>query len=366
MKYTVLTFIFIVNLFSYQVGDRYKNEVIELKEELSIGVLDGPEEYIFNRPVFIDADSKGNIYVADHGDELIKVYNHEGKYLKTIGGKGQGPGEFQNLFKIFIDGNDVLHTFDVQLNRFTEFDNEGNFVKTYTRVNRDKSIRDFFFDTNNNLIIVEEPRTGPRGIKKQQTEINMYTKDLKYIRNVLTQEIKRNFFFRTEHTSTGYMHPFPYNLCHSFIPDGRIVYGFNEEYEFHIHSLDDNTINSIRGKSEYLKVTKKDKNDYHKRYSKRKTPKERKDFIKKNAYFPKYKPPFRKIVVDDTGYIIIVTYEEDEKKGIKCDLRDFEGNFLKQIYFKDALRRLKFRNGEIYGIERTEDGWAKVVRYKIN
>ncbi len=46
-------------------------------------------------PRYIHEGPDGNIYVFDWGDFYIKVFSPEGKYLKRIGGKGQGPGEVQ-------------------------------------------------------------------------------------------------------------------------------------------------------------------------------------------------------------------------------------------------------------------------------
>jgi len=158
MRYTVLTFIFIVNLFSYQVGDRYKNEVIELKEELSIGVADGAEEYILNRPVDIDADSKGNIYVADGGDKWIKVYNSDGTFIKTIGREGQGPGEFQGLRKIIVHKKDELYTYDSRLRRLSLFDKNDEFIKSFSLSVIDQYIGGFFIDDKDRFILIGYPR----------------------------------------------------------------------------------------------------------------------------------------------------------------------------------------------------------------
>jgi hypothetical protein len=44
------------------------------------GILEGPE---------------GNIYIYDEADAFIKVYSSEGKFLRKMGGEGQGPGEIQ-------------------------------------------------------------------------------------------------------------------------------------------------------------------------------------------------------------------------------------------------------------------------------
>lgn len=65
-------------------------------------------------PTRIAEGPDGNIYVYDRSDAFIKVYSPEGRYLRRLGGKGQGPGEFQRA-----DGADFGFTHDGKL-YFTE------------------------------------------------------------------------------------------------------------------------------------------------------------------------------------------------------------------------------------------------------
>ncbi|MFB0566548.1 MAG: hypothetical protein ACETWK_12850 [Candidatus Aminicenantaceae bacterium] len=63
------------------------------EEYFVLGKEQGDGELIFPRQVEEGPD--GNIYVYDQSDAYIKVYSPEGKYLRRIGGSGQGPGEIQ-------------------------------------------------------------------------------------------------------------------------------------------------------------------------------------------------------------------------------------------------------------------------------
>jgi len=78
----------------------------QLVEELSIGIEEGDENYILNRPGDLKVSDYGTIYILDWGDVNIKVYNKNGRYVRTIGRKGQGPGEFDTPceFDIGSDG----------------------------------------------------------------------------------------------------------------------------------------------------------------------------------------------------------------------------------------------------------------------
>ena len=65
-----------------------------LVPEITIGRLDGPEEYIFGRIGSIAVDDDWTVYVFDHQAYHVQVYDSAGTYVETLGGRGEGPGEF--------------------------------------------------------------------------------------------------------------------------------------------------------------------------------------------------------------------------------------------------------------------------------
>jgi len=79
-----------------------------------LGDREGEAELISPRQVKEGPD--GNIYVYDQLTAFLKVFSPEGRFLRKMGGKGQGPGEFQR-----IDGVSFGFTFDKKRLFFTEF-----------------------------------------------------------------------------------------------------------------------------------------------------------------------------------------------------------------------------------------------------
>ena len=65
-----------------------------LVPEVAIGRLDGPEEYLFGRVTSIAVDDSRRVYVLDDQAQHVRVYDADGVYLETLGGRGEGPGEF--------------------------------------------------------------------------------------------------------------------------------------------------------------------------------------------------------------------------------------------------------------------------------
>jgi len=74
----------------------WKENGIELKFYRQIGKEEGKDEnYLFYYPDDIALDSRGNIYVAEIGNVRIQKFDANLNYIKTIGRRGQGPGEFE-------------------------------------------------------------------------------------------------------------------------------------------------------------------------------------------------------------------------------------------------------------------------------
>jgi hypothetical protein len=77
---------------------------------------DKPGEAEILAPGPVEEGPDGNIYIYDEKAALIKVFSPEGAFLRKMGGKGQGPGEFQRS-----DDVSFHFTYDGKFLYFTEF-----------------------------------------------------------------------------------------------------------------------------------------------------------------------------------------------------------------------------------------------------
>ncbi|MEJ2215776.1 MAG: hypothetical protein P8099_04085 [Gemmatimonadota bacterium] len=67
-----------------------------LVQEQSIGVFDGPDEYMFGGISGLAVDGDGNMYVYDRQVPVLRKYAPDGSFLMNLGRKGGGPGEYKN------------------------------------------------------------------------------------------------------------------------------------------------------------------------------------------------------------------------------------------------------------------------------
>lgn len=103
---------------------------VEPEPILTIGVLDGPEEYQLFRAFSPLRTSLGEIVVVNSGSFELRFYDLEGTYLRAVGREGGGPGEFANMGEIWRFGPDSLVLYDFGNNRVSVHGIDGSFART--------------------------------------------------------------------------------------------------------------------------------------------------------------------------------------------------------------------------------------------
>ncbi|HUF28217.1 MAG TPA: 6-bladed beta-propeller [Gemmatimonadaceae bacterium] len=112
---------------------------------VSIGVLEGEPAYQLDqvRTALLQRD---RIIVANSGSRELRYFDLDGRHVKTAGGRGGGPGEFQWISWMAPHGRDSIITYDMQNRRFSIFDLEGQFVRSFAPENTVFSVAGRFAD----------------------------------------------------------------------------------------------------------------------------------------------------------------------------------------------------------------------------
>jgi hypothetical protein len=87
--------------------------------DLRIGVVEGEEPYMFAGAVFTRTLSDGTIAVVNRQSSTIRLFSADGRFLREIGGDGEGPGEYRTIGGMVVLPGDSLLVWDARLRRFT-------------------------------------------------------------------------------------------------------------------------------------------------------------------------------------------------------------------------------------------------------
>lgn len=80
-------------------------------------------------PLSAAADAEGNLLVANMAGHLVMKFDREGSQLWTSGGQGDGPGEYQLLYRVAVALDGRVFALDFNRHDLTELSPEGEFIQ---------------------------------------------------------------------------------------------------------------------------------------------------------------------------------------------------------------------------------------------
>jgi len=99
-----------------------------LEREITIGSVDDPELGM-TRVGTVTVDGDGNIFVTQPDDDWIRVFSPDGNFLYDIGRGGNGPGEFQLMWRVGWLG-DTLWVSEMRAPKVSFFEKDGTFLSS--------------------------------------------------------------------------------------------------------------------------------------------------------------------------------------------------------------------------------------------
>ena len=73
--------------------------------------------------------SDGSVAVADRTSAEVRIFAPDGQHLRSMGRHGEGPGEFQDPFVLWVLPGDTIWVGDYRPYRFVVFTAEGEWVR---------------------------------------------------------------------------------------------------------------------------------------------------------------------------------------------------------------------------------------------
>ena len=85
----------------------------------------------FNHPTGVSVSTEGLIYICDHDNHRVTVHDEEGKFLFTFGSKGSGRGCFDHPRDVTFGSGGLVYVTDVDNKRVCVWSKEGTFKRDF-------------------------------------------------------------------------------------------------------------------------------------------------------------------------------------------------------------------------------------------
>lgn len=96
---------------------------------MTIGETEGTDPYLLHRVTDALVLDGGNIVIGADGVYDVRMFGEDGKYLHSFGRRGEGPGEFRNIMRLFALGADTIVVEDYRPWRLSYFTADGEFLR---------------------------------------------------------------------------------------------------------------------------------------------------------------------------------------------------------------------------------------------
>ena len=221
----------------------YGEDVFSLEEELTIGEAEGREEYMFSQIRSIAVDKAGRVYVLDSREAQVKVFDQNGTYVRSIGKRGQGPGEFTRPLSISITGQNEIVVDDFT-SRLVLFSLEGEFKRN---INIAKiGLLRVETDSEMNMVgiaIVREEENPRYELKKFDSELN-------YLHSFGSSPLPT--------ASGGSINLFMGFILSQIDNNDQVICGYPENYEIKIFDKEGKLRKKIIKEYDPLEITKEE------------------------------------------------------------------------------------------------------------
>ena len=354
----------------------YEKGRVRFVKEMEITDASLPEDMFFQNPLSLSCHEAGAVFVGDWGADHLKVFFSDGRFQKTIGQKGQGPGEFHYLSKVEVSPNRIL-VWENGNRRVSLLTLRGEYIKSLKfdqGTGYPMKIRSL---PDGKFVLELEKQIQDAEGNLQQTKICLYDGNLEYIDTMYEKKLVKSIRI-TKPGRAQVSQPFNPRVYWDVSREGHVVIGFSGEYRIDVFQPLRGKLFSFDHEYSPVRVLNEDRTAHFSKMTVaeivngiRTVRQGAPDYIKDNTGFPKLKPAFKGIIVDPEGNILVFPYHRDrDREDSLCDAFSPEGRFINRVEIdgnKDYLYpRMPRMTGRVFWIIERDEEAFRVVRYRIS
>jgi hypothetical protein len=361
-----------------------------LEAEVSIGQLEGPDEYLIGDPRSIAVGPDGTLYVLDIQVPVLMAYAPDGTHERNIGRQGGGPGEYENPDGMAALPDGRLLVRDPGGARIVVFDAAGEFIEQWRLSGGFNTSRRLYVDTAGQSYtnVLLNPGVPPwewiMGVRRYSSS----GEALDTIRAPTWNYQPPRLTASREGSSSSTSVPFSPQRYWTFSPLGYMVGGLSNRYRIDLYRKGEPVLRMERA-GEPVRVHREEAEERRQAQIKR-FQRQYGTWRWNGPPIPDTKPPFRGMFASWEGNIWvrlsqpgrpIMTAEEARQEELRTGRRPYryrqseafdvfapDGRYLGPVSVPASLRvdpEPIVRGAYVWAVTRDELDVARVVRFRI-
>lgn len=323
---------------------------LTLKPDFTIGLETEDANYVFSSLQHTQVDEQEYIYAADWKETLIKVYDKNGKHVRSFGRKGQGPGEIGLPFYMGIFQGNKIVVNDQANAKFIIYSRKGELLKEIP-TGKYRSVTRFKVDSEGCIYAISRTFDQTKTI----FELKKFSPAFDPLETFASFEV-----MRTPQVVQAFSPPYFVQITR----DENIVWLDPLKYELTLMNREGKALRRIIKDWDPVKIT-----EAHEKRLVQQTWGDR--GIRPGVKFevPKHFPPVRSFYVDDEDRIYVRTYDyinKGEDQLDRYDVFDPEGRYIAKFYHPRAETFQAIRKDKLYvRVEEEVSGIDLLRKYSL-
>ncbi|MDD8027447.1 MAG: 6-bladed beta-propeller [Acidobacteriota bacterium] len=296
-----------------------------------------------------DVDSQGQIFVlkqyAGEGD-FVFLFDDQGRFLKSFGRKGQGPGEIQNPHYLTLDDRDHVLVWDV--GHIIRFDKDGGFMAASTLVNPGRVLRG-----PGGSLLLQDTSMNPEGEKM------LYSSTIKRL-DAGNRELGALDSYKVL-IKPDEINPIEPSFGAAASRERIFVANESRGYEIRVFDRDGALVRIIRKEYQPVPVSEAYREKILKQFGER---------FRGRLRFPANHAPFQSLTADENGRLLVATYEPGDKPGeYLYDIFDEDGVFVGRkslnAWIWEGALWIRMKADKLYALQEKDNGFKEIVVYRL-
>jgi len=323
----------------------------ELQEELTIGGDPDNEAYYFPKGARLSVDEEGNLYVCDGGSRRVQMYDKSGKYVRTIGRQGQGPGEYMFPIQVLFGPGGDLNVWAGR--EIVVYGSDGIFTK---KIVLKSFLSPVMIGPSGTILATRQPSIEPGGQKRAIVQLDQGGSILRTI-----AEFRGELY---EGQKVIVFHWYGNATVFSPVTDELFCYGFSAEYKIYVADGEGRTALIITKDEKPQAISGKEKDETKKEgiWAATGYAQKYEDYV----VFPDHRPFFGNILSDDSGRLYVIRSRSILKKDAPSPVDVFSRDGICLYKMTWPFIPAAIRHDCLYEVRSdNETGEVRIVRHRI-